>query len=283
MLFAQATPVTASSAQDAYGIFLRARSAVSAAQYPGRMDYTIAISGLAGKTAVTNHYRASTLADGTIRVAPISLEEAASPPIPHGINVSISAGLYGAAIVIPLGPPPPSADLIGVPLIAPTYMFGLRYPQTMLAAPPTADASGLRTIAVVSTATKDYSVTLVDTPVVDQTPCYHLRLVPLRKPHDNRLRELWVGMSDYLPRQAFIAGNFTTAPLVDVPWSIDFAVVDSVPLVVREAAAATLYLPHRRVVREATVAFENIRTDETSIFNRPLITPETTGTTLVEP
>ncbi|HXM07438.1 MAG TPA: hypothetical protein VN936_08235, partial [Candidatus Acidoferrum sp.] len=125
-------------------------------------------------------------------------------------------------------------------------------------------------------------VTLVDTPLLDGEPTYHLRLTPRHKPKDLRLRELWVGTGDFLPRQALISGNFTVAPLVDVPWLVDFSVVDGVPYIAKETAEATLYLAHRHVVTDATIAFDNIR-EPRSIIGEPLIAPELKAETLVEP
>lgn len=256
---------------------MRARSAVTAVRYPDKIDYTVAISGLDGATPRVNHYRAtSDPDDGRIVVAPISREEAASlRPVPHGFNVTIQG--------IPVGRPPPTADLIGVPLLAPSYMFGLSYQrQTQSGDGDDADTK-IPVIAVVSTNTRDYGVTLVDTPLVDDVACYHLALTPLRKPKDNRLRELWVGESDYLPRKAVVAGNFTLAPLVDVPWTIDFSVAGATPFIRRESAGATLHLAHRKVVRDATIAFEIVREAGAAIYDRPLIAPEPTDTTLTEP
>jgi hypothetical protein len=141
----------------------------------------------------------------------------------------------------------------------------------------------LPVIAIVSSQAREYRVTLLDMPTIDGTATYHLRLVPLRRPKDNRLRELWIGTGDYLPRRALIAGNFTVAPLVDVPWNIEFSVIDGRPYVARENAERTLYLPHRRAVRDAMIAFENVHEDDGSIYNQPLLTPDTTADTLVEP
>jgi hypothetical protein len=273
---------------DAYSIWLHARSAVTSAHYPDRLTYTIAVSGLDGETRVADHYRA-TASDGAIRIFPISDEQLAKPPpVPHGVNVNISIGLCIArggcgGIQIPVGHPQPYEDLLGEPLLAPTYMFGLRYEEAhATATSPVADGS-LRVIAIVSSRAPDYKVSLIDTPLLDGVPTYHLGLSPLRKPKDNRLRELWVGTSDYLPRKALVAGNFTLAPLVDVAWSVDFSVLDGAPYVTRESAVDTLYLPHRRVVREATVAFEDIHERGSTIYEVPLIEPDVQDTTLVEP
>jgi hypothetical protein len=172
---------------------------------------------------------------------------------------------------------------VGVPILDPTYAFGLTYPERSLKHQDE-EPSRLPTIAIVATQTHDYDVTLVDRPDVDGTPTYHLRLRPLRKPHDNRLRELWIGQSDFLPRRAIVSGDFTIAPLVEVPWAIDFSVTSGCAYIADEKALATLYLVHRHVVQNAVIAFEDVRnSDENGYFHRPLIQPDLSGTTLVEP
>jgi hypothetical protein len=269
---ADQTPATI----DAYSIWLRARSAVTSAQYPSRLAYTIGVSGLDGERPVADHYRASAdPGDGAIRIFPISDEQLAKPPVPHGINVNI----FGISV----GHPAPYQDLLGEPLLEPTYMFGLRYKKLRPASSSPQAEGSLRIIAIVSSGSPDYRVSLIDTPLLGGVPTYHLGLRPLRKPKDNRLRELWIGSNDYLPRKAIVAGNFTFAPLVDVPWSVDFSVVNGAPYVTRESAVDTLYLAHRRVVREATIAFENIREPDGTIYDMPLVEPEIKDTTLVEP
>jgi hypothetical protein len=161
-------------------------------------------------------------------------------------------------------------------------MFGLRYRGPRAAASsPEADGS-LRVIAIVSSGSPDYSVSLIDAPLLGGVPTYHLGLTPLREPKDNRLRELWIGSSDYLPRKAIVAGNFTLAPLVDVPWTVDFSVLNGAPYLTRETAVDTLYLQHHRVVRGATIAFEDIG-EPSTIYDVPLIAPDVLDTTLVEP
>jgi hypothetical protein len=162
-------------------------------------------------------------------------------------------------------------------------MFGLRYKAMRTASSsPQADGS-LRVIAIVSSGSPDYRVSLIDTPLLDGVPTYHLGLTPLRKPKDNRLRELWIDTSDYLPRKAIVAGNFTLAPLVDVPWTVDFSILNGAPYITRESAVDTLYLAHHRVVREATIAFEDVREPSGTTYDMPLVEPEIEDTTLVEP
>ncbi len=281
---------TAPAAVDAYSIWLRARSAVTSARYPEHLIYTIAVTGLDGETPVADHYRAAAdPANGAIRIFPISDEQLAKPPpVPRGVNVNVLLELCIAkggctSKQIPVGHPEPYEDLLGQPLLEPTYMFGLRYPEERAAA-TSPDANGsLRVIAVVSSRSPDYRVSLIDTPLLDGVPTYHLGLTPLHKPKDNRLRELWIGTADYLPRKAIVAGNFTLAPLVDVPWSVDFSILRGVPYVTRESAVDILYLAHRREVREATIAFQDIHERSSTIYDVPLIESDVQDTTLVEP
>jgi hypothetical protein len=269
---------------DPYAIFLRTRSAVTYAAYPRRIDYTIAVSGVEGGKLKANHYRASLQpGDGTVRIFPISDEElAAPPPHPHDFQFSqVSVQGY----TVPVGHPPPNPDLIGVPVLAPTYAFGLavRPADARGQDDGTAPAGGLPVIAVVSSSARDYAVALLDVPNVDGLPTYHLKLTPLRMPKTNRLRELWVGVDDYLPRKAIVAGNFTLAPLVDIPWTVTFDDASGTLLIATERASATLFLPHHRVVRDAAIAFENVHDAVGSPIGEPLVEPAMTSNTLVEP
>ncbi len=274
---------------DADAIWLRARSAVTTAQYPRRLDYTIVVTGLDGTRAATDHYRASCdPSNGAIRLFPISDEQLAGPPpVPRGVNTYFTISLSGGSgpkgvVSIPMGHPAPAFDLLGEPLLSPTYTFGLRY-ALATSGVDTAAESPLRVIATVSAQAAEYRVALVDTPTIDGVPTYHLRLAPLRRPKENRLRELWIGTDDYLPRKAAISGNFTLAPLVDVPWTIDFSIVDGAPYIARESTSSTLYLEHKRVVSEASIAFQDIREPSGSLYGAPLVEPATTDTSLVEP
>jgi hypothetical protein len=213
----------------------------------------------------------------------MSSEEAATWHVPQGVNVKFEAVLYGVAIVVPLGRTPESFDLLGVPMLTPMYSFGLKYPPVTIATTHAipGDAS-LHVIAVVASQVRDYTISLAGLQMVDDTQTYDLRLTPLRDPKNNRLRELWVGVDDHLPRRATVAGNFTVAPLTDVPWTIDFSIMGGTPYIERERADAALYMPHRQVVHNAQIAFEDIR-EGAGCMNSPLIAPDRTGTDIVEP
>ena len=280
--------VVASPAADAYAIFQRTRSAVTVASYPKHLDYTITVRGDDGSTPRTNHYVASCGDSGNVLISSISQEEIANPTTPRGTNFSIHFYLSGGQgsgrsdTSISVGRPESSADVLGVPILSPTYMFGLRLPQRSHETPESGAAPSLPTIAVVSTDRRDYAVSLLDTEVVGGVDAYHLGLTPLRKPKVNRLRELWVGENDYLPRKALVAGNFTIAPLVDVPWMINFTLDGGAPLISNESADQPLYLQHRRVVTNATISFDDV-SENHDFLHAPMLTPPATDTTLIEP
>jgi hypothetical protein len=111
---------------DANSIWLQARSAVTSAQYPRRIAYTIAITGLDGQTPAADHYRAVCSSDdGSIRVFPISDERLAQPPVPHGADwhftIGLSTGRLAPAVAaFPIGHPAPYQDFLGWPMLAPT-------------------------------------------------------------------------------------------------------------------------------------------------------------------
>jgi hypothetical protein len=274
---------------DAHALWMRARSAVTAAAYPSSLAYTIAITGKDGDTPVSDRYRAvSDPGDGSVRVFPIGDEQLSRPaPVPRGINWSfvlelcIYRGGCGG-VHSPVGRPVAGPDLLGEPILKPTYMFGLRYERGARHS-GTATAGGLPIIATVSSGVRHYRVTLLGTPVLDGVPTYHLGLTPLHDPKRDRLRELWIGANDFLPRKAVVFGNFTMAPLVDVPWTVDFSVIDHAPYVTAEMAMKTLYMPHRRVVHDAEIAFQDIRERGKSIYGMPLIQPDPSAGALVEP
>ncbi len=81
--------------------------------------------------------------------------------------------------------------------------------------------TALPVIATVSTKDRDYSASPIGDAVLDGVDTYYLSLVPLRRPKVNRL-----------PRQAVLAGNFTMAPLIDVPWMVGFSVINGAPFTI---------------------------------------------------
>lgn len=259
-------------AADGYSLYLRTRSAISSAAYPRRIAYTIAVKGDENGEPRENHYRALYLtSDDIIRVSAISDEELAAPAtVPRGINVYIQGNYQSFGRVA--SPP----DLIGVPIISPTYMFGLAYKHHQ---PKIEDdgSSKLRTIAVVSSQSAIYKVALVGTEVIDGIPTDHLAMTALHDPSNNRLRDLWIDQATYLPVRASIMGNFTTMPMVGAMWTVNFATVDGQPYVKEEHADDILTFPHHRNVSDLDISFEAVHQQNGLGFDTPLIDIDTTG------
>lgn len=272
---------------DAATLFAQTRSAVASLAYPPEISYDIVVSGIDGGSQRTNHYRAVVRTEtGEIRVEEISDEEEAGPsPPPRGFNSSVTATICifrgGCATKSEaVGETPASADLLGVPVLSPTYDFGIVVPN----GPARHVVTGQTTLPVivsVASSRKDYDITLLGMESIGNNTAYHLHFVPLRDPRRYRLRDLWVDPATHLPERAIVAGNFTLAPMTDVRWTIDFGEMAGGWYISRETAMSTLFLPHRRVVRDATISFEDIAPSG-SVYG-PALTPDASANTLVEP
>ena len=84
-------------------------------------------------------------------------------------------------------------------------------------------------------------------------------------------------------RKAIVAGNFTLRPLVDVTWTVTFAVADDMLLIASERANAPLHFGRIRTVTDAGISFDDVAPPSGSPVGEPLVAPEETATTLVEP
>ncbi len=120
---------------DAATLFAQTRSAIASVAYPPQISYEIVVSGLDGSSPRADHYRALVRTQtGDVRVEAESDEAAAKPaPPPRGVNASITATICiargGCATHSePAGRTPGSADLLGVPMLSPTYDFGIVAP-----------------------------------------------------------------------------------------------------------------------------------------------------------
>lgn len=281
MLLLAAAPAlvgTAASA-DPYQIFARARQVWTAQRYPEYMTYTVAVDVVERGVEKTRHYHlAFDSVSGRIAVNPVSDEEVAAPADPTGVNFHLQPKrAFHTVYDKRVGNPGEAVDYLGVPMIAPTYSFG------MAAAAPDNEAPGsdalvaqirkefndpappaktqaavtdphVRTIASVTSYVRRYTITLAGIESVQGSDCYHLLLQPTRDPQKLRLREVWVDMQTFETRQLVSAGNFTGSR---VPWRITFGDFDGEQYITSETALATVGVGDHRYER-ATVSFEAI-------------------------
>ena len=238
-------------------------------------------------SGVTDHYRGSCdPEDGAIRVFAISDEQLAKPPpVPHGVNVSFNIGMcFGACtgIRLPLGHPGPYQDLAG--RAAARADVHLR---NALSGAAGRAANRPRTARCERSRSSRRKRATIRSRCSTRRRSTERRRITSRCSRcgtrkDNRLRELWIGTEDYLPRRANLAGNFTLAPLVDVPWTVDFTVSTER----RTSAARTRRL---RSIFRITASFATPSSRLKTSTNRrasttaPLVEPEATDTSLVEP
>jgi hypothetical protein len=259
-----------------YQIFAQARAVWSAQRYPNIVDYTVRVTGsLNGRTQV-RHYHEFWMPDtGKIVVQPpVSDEQLADPYKPSsGVNFmnvwNIGGPRQGTGV----------KDLFDVPSLAPNYSFGIAVyqPSAQMTsaqivqqvrneyhdpAPQKVASleakSGLKTIAIVTSAVRDYRITLVGEEPVDGHADYHLALQPIADPRKNRLRDAWIEEKTYLTDRLRVAGNFQDAAMASVPWIVNYRTISGVTYVADETAQQPLDGVHGRMYDAFSVSFQDI-------------------------
>ncbi len=89
----------------------------------------------------------------------------------------------------------------------------------------------LREIARVEAVARDYTIALAGIERVRSVDAYHLILTPLRRPHDYRLRDLWVDTTDYATVKLVVDGIFDGKPYDDARWTVDYVNFGGLPYV----------------------------------------------------
>ncbi|MBV8530651.1 MAG: hypothetical protein JO104_04985 [Candidatus Eremiobacteraeota bacterium] len=157
-----------------------------------------------------------------------------------------------------------SPDYLGVPLISPTYSFGLISPQGGNSESTPVSASKLPTIATVTAIDRAYDVSLLGTEMIGGLYAYHLRLQPTIRPDRYRIREMWVDVYTYQTVQLETQGNFTAAPMASVPWLVTFQNVDGNSYIKDETALDPLTFRRDRTFSTARISFDDIRSSDSS-------------------
>ncbi|HEY2475643.1 MAG TPA: hypothetical protein VGI19_12710 [Candidatus Cybelea sp.] len=264
----------------AYQIFEHARRVLQAQSYPDPIFYrtTIHVSERAKDEFEHFHGQAS---GADVRVEGISDEEQGAPHESSGVNFKVSfsigwntgAGGQTETDTQDAHRKEASPDYLGVPLISPAYSFGLTSRETRSAKPSPGGASDLPTIATVTAIGRAYDVSLVGTDTVEGLYTYHLHLQPTIHPDRNRIRELWVDVYTFQIVRLQTQGNFTSAPMSNVPWLVSFQTVDGNTYVKDETALEPLVFPHDRTFSTASISFDDIRATD----NSPPILPSVDG------
>lgn len=273
-------PAGASADLDAYRMFDHARRVLQLQSYPDPIFYRTTVRVSEGAGDESEHFRAEAFSGGDIRVEGVSEEEQAAPHESSGINFKFAfsigwntgAGGQTATGTEDAHRKEASPDYLGVPLISPSYSFGLtpEHDDT-----PTSNlsfgASSLPTIATVTAISRVYRVSFLGTDIVDGFYTDHLRLEPTSFPDRYRIRELWVDAYTYQIVQLETQGNFTAAPMSSVPWLVTFQNVDGSIYIKSETALEPLVFRRDRTFSTASINFDEIRATDDSPALLPTI------------
>lgn len=275
-------PHARAATPDPYQIFSQARNVWAQQRYPQYLTYTVTVRVSERGVDKAKHYHLAYDAHSAkIYVNPVSDEERTAPPDPNGVDFHLLPRRQGKVLFDKkVGNPGDAVDFLGVPMISPTYSFGMtdktfegdQDPNALVQqiraefndpTPPAkaqqiANSQGLKTIAMVTGHRKLYDVTLVGTEMVDGRECYHLSLKPAFVSPRLRLRDLWIDTQNYDTRKLVTAGNFAAS---GVPWTITFAERDGALYIASESADAPVGVGRHRY-EQASVSFDDVAAAE---------------------
>lgn len=262
----------ASAEVDAYQIFDRARRVLLAESFAYPLSYRTTVRVSEGDKDEVEHFHAEAFSSSDVRVEGVSEEEQAAPHESSGVNFKFAfsigwnteAGGQTATGTEDAHRKEASPDYLGVPLINPSYSFGLVSDRVEAAQVPSQSAATLPTIATVTAIGRAYRVSLVGAETVDGLSTYHLHLEPTSRPERYRVRELWIDAYTYRIVQLESQGNFTAAPMSNVPWLVTFQNFDGNSYIMSETALAPLAFRHDRTFSSASISFDELRTDDDS-------------------
>lgn len=235
----------AASRIDPQEIFARARAVAGEHAYPAFLRYRVAVDVMeAGKERVERYDSAYDVANDSLWVEPVSDWEEQHHADGRGVNFGFH--LFGADVEITK--PEPPVDFIGVPLLSPTYNFGLSYyprvarvedntAQTVEAvraafhdparAPsavaPSPRPTPLKEIVVTSASDLPYEIRFVGIENVRGHSCFHLNLRALKDPWWHRLHDVWIDQSTFEVWRERVSENFSNRAGSQSSWLVDFA------------------------------------------------------------
>lgn len=285
-----------------YAIFARAQAYWESAAYPKELSYGVTVSVWdRGKISSAHYHSAYDARTNQVFVTAVSDEELAHPYTPRGINFTINV-LNGKT---PISAPQHSFDYLGVPVLAPNYSFGMRIGSPSVQQRSDADLvqqvrrefhdpmprgrkpqdTQLKTIATVTTVSRNYVIALSGIEVIDGHNDYHLLLRPVRDPQKYRLRDVWVDAVSFATDKLVTQGNFAYGGATDVPWTVSFKQIDRAPYIISESTKSAFSLV-RHHYDAASVTFEEVRGASPPPFSNLRtfdVNPETGVPALLEP
>lgn len=252
--------LAASLGLNPYWIFDRAEQSWQTQHYPAVVDYTVHVETLRRKKPEERHYHSRWFAlTNNVAVDSISVEERAHPyHPPPGFDVSIL--VHVGHIGGPNEGTGTNGDLIGVPVLAPNYSFGIaRYvpPEALTPAELVAEIRDEyhdpapekiaqleqkypKTIAHVYSSSSAYKISLVGIERIGDHLDYHLSLIPTHDPRKYRLRDMWVDQQTFATDRLRTDGNFVDPGTSSVAWTVTFQHVNGALYIEREISERSI-------------------------------------------
>jgi hypothetical protein len=122
---------------------------------------------------------------------------------------------------------------LDAPRIEPNSSFGILSRGETLAPVPTPEpvpspraGDELREISRIEASARDYQISIVGTESLQGIDAIHLKLVPLREPSVNRLRDVWLDPTTYRTVQLAVQGILNGKPYDGVLWTVRYVLVD---------------------------------------------------------
>ncbi len=288
------------AAVNPYALYEQTQEQWALQRYPMNLSYDLVVHIVENGTPATETYTSTYDAfHGKIRVNPISDYELAHPP--DGRGVKFGAGIVGGPS-IRMDKPNRPIDFLGIPLLEPTYSFGIG--PHVAARKKTSEeilneirrefhdtvqphTSTMKTIARIVSASKAYIIRYVGRENIRGIDCDHLALLPTRDAGRNRLRDIWIDHATHRSVRAIIGLNFVRGLGTKVPWRIDFGMADGALYVTSETALAPVQVEtsslQTHTYSSASIAFEHLQ-PQTKFSHFPsFFEPPASGAMLQEP
>jgi hypothetical protein len=262
-------------------IFAHALAAAKRDGYSRYAKYNVVVTFTNGAHHVDSWATTEDMVHASVYADIFSQQERDDPSTPHGTNFGVGLGLNDASqrsVGANDGTPSTStavaapvklsggdtSDPVGPVALAIDQNFGLTPPRPYVVVHEgetfSSRADGFTVIGGTREDVPRYRVTLLDT----TGNVAHLRLVPLRDPTLNRLRELWVETDTGHVQQAIVAGVGTRPPIGESHFKVTFVRKDGGTYISTIRSTESIHFGDDDDVTDLMFTFENLELTDTS-------------------
>jgi len=230
-------PTGAAAGMSGQAIFDKAREVLETVRYPTYITFIVHVRSNTGGKPFYESFRSIVRAqDDIVLTHKTPIETTSKPDNPYGTNFAILGFTFQTHTKGHQEEP------FGVPQISPLYSFGLRPPGEVMGLSPTPapEPSDLRSLGHVEAIARDYDITLVDIRPYGVRWAYHLKLVPVERPDEYRLRDMLVDTETFVPWELTSAGIFPKGPASGVSWRVRYTIEQGAWLMTEETTSASI-------------------------------------------